>query len=125
MGIEKIAENYYKLCLAREDRFVSLLLKINNSPRHYLATSDMTSEEKVDANYLEINGLVFFIPEGHTMVTNHEGKEHQLSKLPEHKKLPERYVITATGNHYINTFINTLSTDIDNYKYQEYKKQFF
>lgn len=113
MSLDKLANQFLKLVLARRDVLTpeehKLLLKINNSPSHYLAVADMTPGELTTAYMLSSAGFIERVPAYHgvnrAITKTRWGDEigsRQFNRI--NRALPDRYVMLAAGDHILGTF---------------------
>jgi hypothetical protein len=114
MTISRLADQFYLYAHTYQiapGAAYKLLLKIDNSPHHYLPTANMTQEEMDLASLLEEKRWVEFIPAGDTVVQEvlrrdmwgaieTAPRKHVSTPRP----LPERYVMLASGNYALGTF---------------------
>ena len=117
MTIDKLADTFHKLCVAKTYAIDSntpeykLLTKIDNSSHHYLESSKLTDDELILAYRLEGKGWIDLIPAGQT--TTQEVVRDQRGRIirylprkhePVSRPLPERWVLTAAGNYMLGIF---------------------
>jgi len=122
MNLLKQAQEFEERTKTLEAQNVyELLLKINRSPYHYLATKDMTPKELEFAEIAQTYNYIELIPANHSAVL--EKPEHYSPRkhVPTRRDLPERYVLLAAGSHTLNSFIDTMNEDRREYR-RKYRK---
>ncbi len=131
----KLANDFYKLCLAGPYRIApsrehyELLLKIDTQPYHYLATAAMNPAELELAQQLEDKAWIALVPANTTVIQ--DAKYNWLDQVeygarqhhPTKRALPERYVMRRGGNYALGHFdFDTLSDEMPELRHKHPKK---
>jgi len=107
-NIDKLTDKYYKYCIAikygidPESEEYKFLLKIDTSPHHYMAISNMSLEELDLADKLARKRWIELVPASHgvTQKSHYDARVH----VPSKQHLPARYVMLSGGSYALGTF---------------------
>jgi hypothetical protein len=79
-----------------------LLLKIENSPHHFIPCDALTAEEDSVIDFLLSKRWIEYVRAGHSVTQNSHYAPRLHTKTKNH--LPDRYVITSGGSYALGTF---------------------
>ena len=102
----KQAQRFESLDLKPGSDAYKLMLRINNSPYHFLDAKEVTEDaDKLILERLVGRGYVDHIPANTSVMSDEYGRRAHVSSK---KEIPERYVLTGGGSHAINSFISDM-----------------